>query len=168
VQYRITAECGNTPYGDNGYYHDRLCSAIARELFSNINKTSIQASTPNCGGDAFGTELAKSHRLGSSGLNLTSKGLLLGVSLHILAEGTRSNPRQLGFQIPDTIDHAKGILIVFCRKSKVPGASTRRLRWVDGAKARRRRWRANHQPKVVVPVQHVVAPYWPTKGDALM
>jgi hypothetical protein len=44
----------------------------------------------------------------------------LGVSLHILAEGTRSDPRQLGFLIPDTPDHAEGILIVFCKKPKVP------------------------------------------------
>jgi hypothetical protein len=41
----------------------------------------------------FGMELTESCRFGSSGLNLAFEGLLLGVSLHILMEGTRSGPR---------------------------------------------------------------------------
>jgi hypothetical protein len=135
VQYRITAECGNTPYGGKGYYHDQLCDAIARELVCNIDKTSSEASTPTCGGDTFGMELAKSRRFGSSGLNLASKGLLLGASLRIVTEGTHSDPRQSGFLIPNTLNNAEGILNIFCRKPKVPGASMRRLRWVDGAEA---------------------------------
>jgi hypothetical protein len=57
VQYRIIAGCGNTPYDGKGYYHDRLCRAIAQELFCNINKSSSEASTPTCGGDTFVTEL---------------------------------------------------------------------------------------------------------------
>jgi hypothetical protein len=39
--------------------------------------------TPTHGGDAFGRELAKDHRIDSSGLNLNIEGLLLGVSLHL-------------------------------------------------------------------------------------
>jgi hypothetical protein len=72
-------------------------------------------------------KLAKSRRFGSSGLNLVFEGLLLEVSLCILMEGTRSDPNQSGFQIPNTHDHAEEILIVFCRKPKVSGAPTQRL-----------------------------------------
>jgi hypothetical protein len=61
-------------------------------------------------------------------LNLTFEGLLLGVSLRILTEGIRSDPRQLGFQIPNTLDYVEEILIVFYRKSKVSDVSTLRVR----------------------------------------
>jgi hypothetical protein len=97
VQHRITAGYGNTPYDDKGYYHDRL------ELFCNINESSSEASTPTCGGDAFGTELTKSCWFGSSGLNLTFEWLLLGVSIRMLTEGTHSDPRQSGFWIPSLL-----------------------------------------------------------------
>jgi hypothetical protein len=43
-------------------------------------------------------------------------------------EGTCSDPRHSGFQIPNTRDHAEDILIMFCRKPKVSEAPTRRLR----------------------------------------
>jgi hypothetical protein len=106
----------------------------------------------------------------------------VGVSLRILTEGTLNDPYQSGFLIPSTLDHAEGILVVFCRKSKVPEASTRRLRWVDGAEARfdgmeariitwaevrRWRWHANHQLKVAMHVRHVTALRWPAKGSAI-
>jgi hypothetical protein len=99
VQYRIIAGCGNTPYDSKGYYHDWLCGAIAHKFCCNNNKSSSEASIPTCVGDAFGTELTKSYRFGSSGLNLTFEGLLLGVSISILMEGTRSDPasRVVGF-----------------------------------------------------------------------
>jgi hypothetical protein len=39
------------------------------------------------------------------------------------------------------LDHVEEILIiVFCRKLKVSGASTRRLVWIDGAKAHITMW----------------------------
>jgi hypothetical protein len=160
VQYHITAECGNTPYSSKGYYHDRLCGAIARELFCNNGKTSNEASTPTCGGDTFGMELTKSGRFGSAGLNLTSEGLLLRGEPSHPSGGYPQRPHQSGFLIPNTPDHTEGILIMSCRKPKVSWAFTWRLRRVDDAEAhvttwaeaRRRRWRANHQPKVGVPM----------------
>jgi hypothetical protein len=45
----------------------------------------------------FGTELAKSHRFISSGLNLAFEELLLGVSLHLLKEGAYNDPSPVGF-----------------------------------------------------------------------
>jgi hypothetical protein len=109
-------------------------ASLWQELFCNISKTSSEASTPTGRDDAFGMELSESCRFGSSGLNLAFEGLLLGASLHIPVEGTRSNPRQSGFWIPNMLNHAGEILIVvFCRKLKVSRASTRRLRWIDGA-----------------------------------
>jgi hypothetical protein len=76
----------------------------------------------------------ESHRFGSSGLILTSEEILLGAILRITTEGTRSNARQWRFQILNVLHHAGEELIVgFCRKPKVPRASTRRLWWIDGA-----------------------------------
>jgi hypothetical protein len=77
----------------------------------------------------------ESHRFGSSGLNLTSEGLLLGASLHTIAEGTYSDPRQSGSRIPNIFDYAKDMFIMFCRESKVPVASMQRLGWIGGTKA---------------------------------
>jgi hypothetical protein len=82
---------------------------------------------------------------------------LLGPSLRVLAEGTRSDPCQSGLQISNALAHIEGISAVFCRKPKVSRASTRRLRWTDGTEAcvtaqaearSRRRRRASGQPKV--------------------
>jgi hypothetical protein len=50
------------------------------------------ASTPTYGGDAFSKELAGGHRFGSLGLNIASKGLLLGVSLRLWAKGYLMQP----------------------------------------------------------------------------
>jgi hypothetical protein len=47
---------------------------------------------PNLWGDAFSKELAGGHRFGSLGLNIASKGLLLGVSLHLWAKGYLMQP----------------------------------------------------------------------------
>jgi hypothetical protein len=80
-------------------------------------------------------ELAETHRFDSSGLNIIFEGLLLGVSLCVLVEGTCSDPRQSGFRISNALTHVEGISVVFYRKLKVSGASTRRLRWTDGAEA---------------------------------
>jgi hypothetical protein len=129
VQHCITAGYGNTPYYDKGYYHDRL------EIFCNINESSSEASTPTCGGDAFGTELTKSCWFGSSGLNLTFEGLLLGVSIRMLAEGTHSEPRQSGFWIHNALTHAMGVSALFCRRLKASRVSKRRLQWINGTKA---------------------------------
>jgi hypothetical protein len=41
----------------------------------------------------FGTELTKSHRFGSSRLNLAFEGLLLGVIHRVLVDGTHIIPR---------------------------------------------------------------------------
>jgi hypothetical protein len=60
---------------------------------------------------------------------------LLGASLRTIAKGTCSDPRQLGFQIPNISDYAKIMLIVFCREPKVPMASMRRLGWIGDTKA---------------------------------
>jgi hypothetical protein len=101
--------------------------------------------------------LPESRRFGSSGLNLTSKGLLLGTSLRIPAEGTNCNPCQLDFQIPNALNHVgEKTVIMFCRKTKVSRAFRQRLRWIDGApvgivawaEARSRRWHVNHQSEV--------------------
>jgi hypothetical protein len=70
--------------------HNFFC--IVSKLLHNIGKNSSEASTPTCGGDAFDMELTKSHRFGAPGLNLAFEGLLLGASLHTLAEGTSSDP----------------------------------------------------------------------------
>jgi hypothetical protein len=51
------------------------------------------------------------------------------------------------------------MLVVFCRKPKVSGASVRRLRWIDGAEAgvterveaRIWRWCTDHQPEAPTP-----------------
>jgi hypothetical protein len=121
-------------------------------------------------------ELIKNHRFGSSGLNLAFEELLLGVSLHTLVEGTRSDPRQSGFWIPNILDYVKEMLVVFYRKSKVSDASVRRLRWIDDAEAcvteraeaRIRSWRTNQQPEVPVPTWHAASLYWLAKGDGLI
>jgi hypothetical protein len=58
------------------------------KLFRNISKASSETSTLTYEGKAFAAEvLTKSHSFGSSGLNLTFEGLLLGASLHTIAEG---------------------------------------------------------------------------------
>jgi hypothetical protein len=114
-------------------------------------------------------ELTECRRFGSSGLALTSEGLLLVVSLCILTECTCSDARQLGFWIANTLGHAKGIFVVFCRKLKVFGASTWRLRWINGAEAHvttradAESWRlcATHQLMVAHPCdmrQHAIGP----------
>jgi hypothetical protein len=51
-----------------------------------------EASTPTRGGDAFGTELAKDRKFGSSGLNHIFEGLLLGASISLRMRATSSNP----------------------------------------------------------------------------
>jgi hypothetical protein len=64
----------------------------------------------------------------------------------------------------------------FCRKVKVFGASTRRLGWTHGAKARvttqmepRSRMRhAGHQPKFTASTRHVTMFHWPIKNSVLM
>jgi hypothetical protein len=124
------------------------------KLFCNISKALSEASTPTCGGDTFDTkELTISHRFASIGLNLAFEGLLLGVILRTIAEGTRRYPRLSGSQILNTFDYAKDMLIMFCKEPKVPVASMRRLRWISGKKAcvteqveaRMRRWCTDHQ-----------------------
>jgi hypothetical protein len=93
VQYRSAAECGNTPYEGKEYYHEWLCGAIAHKLFLLTTITKMnEASSLTHGGDAFGKELIKDRRFGSSGLNLTFEGLLLGSSLRLRAKPTSSNP----------------------------------------------------------------------------
>jgi hypothetical protein len=72
-------------------------------------------------------ELTKSHRFDSSGLNLTFERLLLGVSLWILVEGTRSNPCQLGCRIRNAFAHAEGVSVMFCRRLKALRVSKQRL-----------------------------------------
>jgi hypothetical protein len=161
-----------------GYYHDRLCGTIAHELFHNINKSPSEASTPTCGGDAFCMKLDESRRFGSSGWNLTFKGLLLGASLRLLMEGTRSDPRQSGFLIHNTLAHAEGVFAMSCRKPKVSRVSKWRLRWTGGteahgtAQAEVKSWRghAGCQSKAVASVQvrHVATPHWTTKSDVSM
>jgi hypothetical protein len=84
---------------------------------------------------------------------------VLGASLRTLMEGTRSDPRQSGSRIPNILDYAREMLVVFCRKSKVFRVPMQRLRWIDGAKAciieraegRVRKWRAKHQSEVPGP-----------------
>jgi hypothetical protein len=49
----------------------------------------------------------KSLRFGSSGLNHTSEGLLLGVRLRTIMEDTHSDPHQSGSRIPNIFDYAK-------------------------------------------------------------
>jgi hypothetical protein len=56
-------------------------------------------STPTRGGDAFGMELAESHRFSSSRLSLAFEGLLLGASLCLSAKPTSSDPHQLGLRV---------------------------------------------------------------------
>jgi hypothetical protein len=128
-------------------------------------------------GDAFNTEeLAKSCRFDSSGLNLAFEGLLLGVSLRTLVEGTCSEPRQLGSRIPNILDYAREMLVVFCKKPKVSEVPMQRQRRIDGteacvterAEARVQKWGANHQSEVPRAAQHVEALHWPAKGGALM
>jgi hypothetical protein len=62
------------------------CTAIPRaSLLANDDSKSETCldSTPTRGGDNFGKELTGGRKFGSSGLNLTSEGLLLGVSLRL-------------------------------------------------------------------------------------
>jgi hypothetical protein len=121
-------------------------------------------------------ELAKSHRFGLSGLNLAFEGLLLEVNLCILTEGTRSNPRQSGFQIRNTLSHTEGMSAMFCRKSKVSRVSKQRLQWTDGREAcittqvevRSQRGHAGYQPKVTASMRHAAMPPWTTKSGVLM
>jgi hypothetical protein len=106
----------------------------------------------------------------------TVKARMLGASLHITVECTRSDPRQSGFQIRNTLAHAEGMSVVFCRKSKVSRISKQRLWQTHGVETRIttqaevRRWRGHtgHQPKVVTSVRHAVAPHWTNKSGVLM
>jgi hypothetical protein len=54
-------------------------------------------------------ELTKSGRFGSSGYNHTSEGLLLRGEPSHPSGGYPQRPRQSGFLIPNTPDHAEGI-----------------------------------------------------------
>jgi hypothetical protein len=47
---------------------------------------------------------------------------LLGASIWTIAEGTRNDPRNLGFQSHDTFVYAKEMPIVSCRELKVSEA----------------------------------------------
>jgi hypothetical protein len=62
-----------------------------------------------------------------SGLNLTSEGLLLGASLHVITECTRSDPCRSCSRIPNIFDYAKDMVVMICRELKVPASSMRRL-----------------------------------------
>jgi hypothetical protein len=75
-------------------------------------------STSTCGGDAFGKEITRHHRFGSSGLNLTFKGLLLGASLHLHEKATSSNPSMLGPLVCNANAQCEGGSTVFSRKSE--------------------------------------------------
>jgi hypothetical protein len=64
---------------------------MAHKRFCNARESTSKASIPTHDGDAFGTRLTKNHRFGSSGLNLTFEGLLLGASLRLYMKDTSSN-----------------------------------------------------------------------------
>jgi hypothetical protein len=64
--------------------------------FNNKVEPQEYVSTPTRGGDAFGRELAESHRFGSLGSSLTFDGLLLWVSLHLWVNATSGDPLYLG------------------------------------------------------------------------
>jgi hypothetical protein len=72
----------------------------------------------------------ESHKFSSSGLNLSSEGLLLGVSLRTILECTRSDPCQSDSQIPNIFNYAN----VFFREARVPVASMRMLGWIGSTK----------------------------------
>jgi hypothetical protein len=59
-------------------------------------------------------------RFGSSGLNLTFEGLLLGASLRRRVKGTDSEPHELGPKHSEDVHeasaHAEGMLLCFCRE----------------------------------------------------
>jgi hypothetical protein len=76
-------------------YHITTCYNVISHtnFFCNRSKNSSETSTPTNESDAFDTEVTKSHKFGLLGLNIDFKGLLLGMSLRVLAEGNRSNPR---------------------------------------------------------------------------
>jgi hypothetical protein len=153
------------------------CNAISHtNFFCNINKNSSEASTPTSEDDAFGTKLTKSHRFGSSGLNLIFEGLLLGQAFMYLQRVPAATPANQvsGFPIHSLM--WKEYSSCFCRKSKVNKASPQKLTRTNSvdtrvamqAEARRWRWCASHQPKVPAPVRHAVALHWPTKSGVLM
>jgi hypothetical protein len=71
------------------------CAVILRALlFAKHGSRSEGGFAPTLthAGDTFGRELAKNHRFGSLGLNLTFEGLLLGVSLRLQVKATLANP----------------------------------------------------------------------------
>jgi hypothetical protein len=70
------------------------CVALSNtNFFATPKKQREQSFNPNSqGGDAFGTKLTRNCRFCSSGLNLTSEGLLLGASLQLCVRGTSSDP----------------------------------------------------------------------------
>jgi hypothetical protein len=75
------------------------CTTISRaSLFANSDTKSERNSVsfPTRGGDAFGIELTRDHRFGSSGLNLAFDGLLLGGELSSPSEGYIMQPPQVG------------------------------------------------------------------------
>jgi hypothetical protein len=71
----------------------------------------------------------------------------LGAILRTISEGTRSDLRQSGSQIPNILDYTKDTFDVFYREPKVPAASMRMLGWIGGVKvclterAEARTWR---------------------------
>jgi hypothetical protein len=111
------------------------------------------------GGDTFDKELTYNCRFNSSELNLTSEGLLLGVSLHFRVKVTSSSPRQLGSCVHNTSTHLKRGPVVFCRWPRMPGDLERRSKQTDKVKAPGSAWeeavsRRCHigcQPKVATP-----------------
>jgi hypothetical protein len=76
-------------------------------LFANDSSKSERCltSTPTRGGDDFGKELARSRRFGSSGLNLTSEGLLLGASLCLWVKGYLKQAPLVGLRIQSISAH---------------------------------------------------------------
>jgi hypothetical protein len=113
---------GNTPHTSEGYYHRQPCDTMAHNLFVDDSKTTSEASTPTRRGDAFVTRLTKNRRFGSSGLNLASEGLLLGVSHRLRAKGTYSDPRKFRLFVHDAFVHPKGAFVTFCREVQMPKA----------------------------------------------
>jgi hypothetical protein len=140
VPYRWAVGCGNALYEGKGYYHNRLCGVVTHNLFLQNQQSASGASTPTHGGDTFGTRLAKVHRFGSSGLNLSFEGLLLGVSLRPHVKGTSSDPRQSVLRINNTFDYPKGVFVSFCRRLKT-------LK-IPKLEARGQRHHVGYQPEV--------------------
>jgi hypothetical protein len=159
VQYHITAGCGNTPYGGKGITMTSCAALSHTNFFVTSAKARGKLQPQLAGGDVFNTELTKSHKFGSSGLNLAFEGLLLGVSLCIPMDGTHNDPCQLGFRIRNTLAHAEGMSIMFFRKPKVSRVFMRRLQTTHGMEVIRPRGHAGHQPKVATSVRHTAATY---------